>query len=40
MNKKLIGIVAVILSLVAILFYRLITWESPDPDKVGLGCCL
>ena len=36
LNKKSIGIITFVISLVAILFYRLITWENPDPDKVGL----
>ena len=35
MNKKLIGIVAVVLSLAAMLLYRLVTWQNPDPAKVG-----
>ena len=36
LNKKLIGLAVVGLSLAAMLFYRLITWENPEPDKVGL----
>ncbi len=36
MNWKLIGVAAVGLSLATALFYRLVTWVDPEPDKIGI----
>ena len=36
MDKRLIAIGVVGLALAGLLFFRLITWVDPEPDKVGM----
>jgi len=36
MEKKLIAIGLVGLTLAGLLLYRLVTWVDPEPDKVGM----
>jgi len=35
-DKKLIAISVMGLALAGLLFYRLVTWVDPDPEKVGM----
>ena len=36
MDKKLTAIGTVGLAIAGVLFYRLLTWVDPEPDKVGM----